>query len=115
MLLNNSRRYTGLKVFENVFVNGNLYCCGETYNGEWKTQQLFNNIAVVHRGQWLVADYHGKNSIVLPIEGNVEDAIEQYRNRTNDRTTQFIVLENSEEVDRYIIHLLITSSFAAPQ
>lgn len=115
-LLSNSRRPEKLLITDNFFFDGNFQCLTIVYNGPTPYENVYrnphvleNNITVIRVGQDLVGDYVGKNGVVkINSYADATTAIAAYREETNDRSTEFVVMDTysfpSLDIIRAIFH-----------
>lgn len=100
VLGNNFKGDKGLVLENNIFVNGNYYCT-MPYQKKYMSHVWKNNHCYIMRGDFLLSNYTGTADVIrVPVEKKdyyslseaTETAINQYRDKTGDKTTAFHIL-----------------------
>ncbi len=123
-VLGHNHRVKNEMILENnTFIGGNYYSASPE-NGYYGSNIWRNNTFITSLGHWLLAYFTGERDVIwLPkaqgrqqdIDKATEKAIQQYRKRTSDSTTNFI-FKSEEEVrtliQQYKLRFITSHQFA---
>lgn len=93
----------GMIIRNNTFIGGNFYCSSE-FKGTYKSNVWEGNTCYIERGDFILSNYVGSKDVVrIPKEKGKfrtineasEEAIRYYRRLTGDKTTRFVIKNNS--------------------
>lgn len=112
VLGNNTKGDKGMIIRNNTFVGGNYYCSG-AFQGQYSSNKWERNICYIKRGDYILSNYNGSKDVIrIPLNRGefkslkkaTEDAINTYRTLTGDKTTRFVIVNNSK-INRRISRL----------
>ena len=112
ILGNNFKGDKGMIIRNNTFVGGNYYCSG-AYQGKYMSNVWQGNTCVIKRGDYILSNYVGTKDVIrIPTERGeyrslkaaTDDAIRRYRELTGDKTTKFVI-KNDSSINRRIKRL----------
>ena len=87
----------GMRFENNVFASGNFFC-GNHYQNKYRSNIMKGNKCYISPGYHLIGHFSGKRDVIR-MNGSLKESVDeiaQYRDLTNDQTTEFIVLSEKK-------------------